>query len=339
MDDTTLIYDPSFFDIENPLSCKPRKLDPRVNQMLLPLYHRIGKHWTLAEFDLRTRSIRHYDSLGINLGKTIGEGLCYFGNSATSGTILPWSFKSQDCPRQKDNVDCGVHVLITAVFILAGIYAPEAYECASWRQIFSTLLGAVSQEAINSGERLPPLAMSSNLGNQVNQPGQEAILKAKAANQALQAASHTLQRHVAAYDEVDAAVTALYTLQGKGSQLLGHMFDRCVIAKSENRTMANIVELSGSLSEARKRRNLPRLELEYQEAQEEMKRAEKQWSDLQSKVRQLKAALGEAESIRNFWKSTCDQWEKRVKGAREDVVELKRSFQEALNALVELESC
>ncbi|KAL8825120.1 MAG: hypothetical protein Q9170_007922, partial [Blastenia crenularia] len=109
VDDSTRIFDPKCFSIEEPKANTLRTLNHRIERVLLPLLHESRKHWTLAEFDVPNGIIHHHDSLP-SADSHVRDNLTRFTRDVIPSSAA-WQFVAVANTQQTDGFSCGVYVL------------------------------------------------------------------------------------------------------------------------------------------------------------------------------------------------------------------------------------
>ena len=70
---------------------------------------------------------------------------------------------SNQCPVQANGYDCGVHVIVNALYYIARIEAPLAHDCALWRRICRAILSGHVDEVLEDSKPLDMSAYSAEL--------------------------------------------------------------------------------------------------------------------------------------------------------------------------------
>lgn len=70
----------------------------------------------------------------------------------------PWTIEHKSSAQQSNGEDCGVFVLVTAIFALAKIAPPSHYDCTLWRVVLQALVkgkvvGEESEKAASGYDR------------------------------------------------------------------------------------------------------------------------------------------------------------------------------------------
>ncbi|KAL8830392.1 MAG: hypothetical protein Q9170_005749 [Blastenia crenularia] len=118
------------------------RLQPHERTVLAPIHHH--DHWTLVVFALDEKRICHFDSLRRPTGETKTAALGFAERLDDAGG---WAFDEMDCPKQSNSSDCGVHVIVVALYWITALEAPRAINCQVWRFVFTVLLEADSGQA------------------------------------------------------------------------------------------------------------------------------------------------------------------------------------------------
>ena len=119
-----------------------RQLAEPITRIVLPLHDSNLMHWTLAVLHLEDSSIFNYDSLaGDQVDSTLAHRLQKFAGGLADTQQQQWTVHLAQCPDQSNGVDCGVHVIANALFIMMSIDLPPAHDCDAWRLIYRALLG------------------------------------------------------------------------------------------------------------------------------------------------------------------------------------------------------
>ncbi|KAM0201389.1 hypothetical protein ACHAPA_011875 [Fusarium lateritium] len=125
---------------------------PRVLSLFLPLHH--SNHWTLFVLSSQSQAVTFYDSLPSAASPDLVARL----EGVQQGLLRDFDFDlvaaakagTAQCPRQMNGDDCGVAVVVNALYVLAGRPLPSSQHCnfSSWRQVFVALL--VNDEPVNT---------------------------------------------------------------------------------------------------------------------------------------------------------------------------------------------
>ncbi|KAM0339750.1 hypothetical protein ACHAPU_010790 [Fusarium lateritium] len=125
---------------------------PRVLSLFLPLYY--SNHWTLFVLFSQSQAVTFYDSLPSGTS----PGLVARLEGVQQGLLQDFDFDlvaaaeagTAECPRQMNGDDCGVAVVVNALYVLAGRPLPSSHHCdfSFWRQVFIALL--VNDEPVNT---------------------------------------------------------------------------------------------------------------------------------------------------------------------------------------------
>ncbi|GJC88587.1 hypothetical protein ColLi_11425 [Colletotrichum liriopes] len=119
-------------------------------------------HWVLAKVAIAQQSISIYDSLpSASSFEKIKEYMTRFINDAGAANWSTFAVRQKQCPRQTDNYDCGVCVVILAMHIVTGIPFPEAENgSATWRKVLHVLSSSATTSVHPEGY-LPQLLPDS----------------------------------------------------------------------------------------------------------------------------------------------------------------------------------
>lgn len=141
------IYDAAFLKIDDPeaISKKARVKHWDKVPSIFPVNHS-GKHWTLVVMDPKTRVNEFYNSFA---DPEYEEGAraainCWVSRlwELTRADIsdMDWHFTVQPCPSQNNNSDCGIAVIINAIYRILNLTLPKAIDFGIWRRTFRAVL-------------------------------------------------------------------------------------------------------------------------------------------------------------------------------------------------------
>ena len=125
-----------------------------------------GDHWGLITIEMDSGTISFWNSLEneayerearriINLFQqfvSTSEAIVY--PSASAKIALrnrEWDFSVQKCPQQENTDDCGIYIIVFAVYKTGGLTLPESIDVGLWRYLLKQLLqtGSVVVDASN----------------------------------------------------------------------------------------------------------------------------------------------------------------------------------------------
>ncbi len=139
--DNVLILDPQWYDCDaNKLPSHVPRIWDSITSILLPLHHRTAQHWTLAIFDMVDHTIQHYDSLSTPEPTSVDQHLLNLADRFKTGNWTIWDIIGA---QQRNGHDCGVFVLISAIFALAKTTRPSQFDCTLWRFLFQAMLSGM----------------------------------------------------------------------------------------------------------------------------------------------------------------------------------------------------
>ncbi|KAJ4256119.1 hypothetical protein NW762_009195 [Fusarium torreyae] len=152
------VVDPLWFKIhgENGLPGAIQKLD-RFNLCCFPIYHPIPKHWSLGVIHITPgrMTFNYHDSMP-DLGRTRAVKSRFEKWARGCGFQHDLAFKHMACPRQRDLINCGVHVLACLRHELENEPCPPTLDPTEEKQSIIRLLKTVD-EKIHSGHDLDVL--------------------------------------------------------------------------------------------------------------------------------------------------------------------------------------
>ena len=143
------VLDPLFLNTNKGASKPPalRGLDPQVERLIVPLHHDKAQHWTLACIEITSHKIRHYDSLPLKSGNRVRRILEDFASSLNEHSNQPWVTVTEPFCRQNNSFDCGIYVLVAAIFLMAQQQPPtDLHDCSPWRLIFRAMFQEADSE-------------------------------------------------------------------------------------------------------------------------------------------------------------------------------------------------
>ena len=155
------VVDPLFFDQafqfrSSESRVRNEKLQD-VSTVIVPLHHAQQLHWTLVVFKRHETSAQHLDSYP-SVKSTIDETLFHQCMKELDKDYQDVTFVADQCPKQSNEYDCGVHVIANALYHMAGIEAPLTHDCVLWRRICRAILSRSVDEVSEDNE---PLDMSA----------------------------------------------------------------------------------------------------------------------------------------------------------------------------------
>ena len=135
-DDTYLITPPT---VKERLRIRNDRL------FVFPLHHTQPAHWTLAIIDLMTGNIDHYDSLKSSPCKGEAHQLTerfvkFLISQEPDFEKVRWRFESRDCCAQLNDYDCGIYVLVNALYRMLELPLPKTLDSELWRRAFTAYL-------------------------------------------------------------------------------------------------------------------------------------------------------------------------------------------------------
>lgn len=147
--DDTVILDPQLYDMDTDRVGRVPSIEDSTSLVLLPINHSTKEHWTLAVFRVGDGIVEHYDSLsGYDPpAKSVRRLLKMAGELRKQS----WIFEQRTSAQQTNGYDCGVFVLKTAIFVLAGMEPPARFDCVIWRLILRTMVRGKFEEGDGDG--------------------------------------------------------------------------------------------------------------------------------------------------------------------------------------------
>ncbi|KAK7605889.1 hypothetical protein JOL62DRAFT_588729 [Phyllosticta paracitricarpa] len=124
--------------------------------LLVPLYLAERKHWVLLSFDLELRKASLFDSISDD---ATTKKLAAAARAITTALGLSWDKgrwrydSNQKAPQQTNGDDCGIHVIVVCIHLIARTDLPDEINGLFWRVALSRTL-----DAQPSGSFLPSLA-------------------------------------------------------------------------------------------------------------------------------------------------------------------------------------
>lgn len=182
----TFIFDPSYFNPDNPRRIETSRISNQIRKLYLPIHLKSKAHWTFAILNRDRKRIEYYDSLsGDNGIATISSSLIDSIWIDRKGEDQPWTFENQSGPTQPNLWDCGIYVLFVAFIrtIDPAQSLPSSIDGSLWREIFRNMLcgksvpgfATTDTEAITQGQDEAGEEKSSKLvgdmGDQDHQSG------------------------------------------------------------------------------------------------------------------------------------------------------------------------
>ncbi|KAL8953878.1 MAG: hypothetical protein Q9222_000291 [Ikaeria aurantiellina] len=126
----------------------PLRLRPDDHTLVVPINSE--RHWVLAILHLPSTRISYWNSLERRHVANIEQDLIWFARSIHQPEEVAWTFQSMQCQQQVGPLDCGVHILVTALHHMAGLPMPDSpVPCQAWRYAFTTLLDANSAQSLS----------------------------------------------------------------------------------------------------------------------------------------------------------------------------------------------
>ena len=143
------VFDPLFFNNPpfSPLS-KRFQIDDTVTRILLPIHDSQRKHWYLAVVMISDSTIKIYDSMSCKEQSLSQSTDLESFVRKVKPQQQAWVVRLAECPQQNNGYDCGVHVIVNALHVMAQDFLPAAYDGATWRLLCRSLLG----ETINNNQ-------------------------------------------------------------------------------------------------------------------------------------------------------------------------------------------
>ncbi|KAK4983227.1 hypothetical protein LTR50_007347 [Elasticomyces elasticus] len=119
-------------------------------KVLVPILQ--SAHWVLAYVNMRAYKITFYDSMASRKSwQSVAQALVAALGEQWDPQVWSQSLAS-DMPQQPNAYDCGMHVLLTSIFLMAELSLPTTYDCRLWRTLFRNLLrkAEISQPEIDA---------------------------------------------------------------------------------------------------------------------------------------------------------------------------------------------
>lgn len=110
----------------------------KSNIILLPINH--AHYWILAKVDKTLRVITGYGSASDALDLLTKQALLHFV-ATLDHKKSEWSFVAIYSPARENGYDCGVLLLITALYLSVLIPLPSSYQYNTSRNLFTNMLG------------------------------------------------------------------------------------------------------------------------------------------------------------------------------------------------------
>ncbi|KAK4996332.1 hypothetical protein LTR66_004033 [Elasticomyces elasticus] len=111
-------------------------------------------HWVLAYVNMRTYKVTFYDSMASRKSwQSVAQALVAALGEQWDPQVWSQSLASDvQMPQQPNAYDCGMHVLLTSIFLMAELSLPTTYDCRLWRTLFRNLLrkAEISQPEIDT---------------------------------------------------------------------------------------------------------------------------------------------------------------------------------------------
>lgn len=137
---------PSFLDIDSLRTQSKHSsrlaVPPTVDTLLLPIHQ--SDHWTLAVVHLPTRQIHYFNSLQrpayLQEAKSVLKAF-FAMHMPADEQWDHWRIAESACAQQTNGVDCGVFVLVCAMYAVTLRFPmPARVDICFWRQAFTVLL-------------------------------------------------------------------------------------------------------------------------------------------------------------------------------------------------------
>ncbi|KAM0290848.1 hypothetical protein ACHAO9_004775 [Fusarium lateritium] len=146
------LIDPLWFKLSNKNVPERTKKFDRSSMVCFPIHHPAPKHWTLAVVYITADSmvLRHHDSLPSPEGEHYKAVCMRFKEwKEHHGFQHALSFERiETCARQRDVVNCGIHVLSCLRYELAGGRCPEFLSPPRERELLIQCMEVVDDNAI-----------------------------------------------------------------------------------------------------------------------------------------------------------------------------------------------
>nr|XP_036581708.1 ulp1 protease family protein [Colletotrichum truncatum]KAF6790151.1 ulp1 protease family protein [Colletotrichum truncatum] len=120
----------------------------KARVVIVPLHLTRSGHWVLSIFDTEDRQVGIIDSLPTRNGHVAEElnELLLFILGAYFGDDTDWEISHLPGPLQANDIDCGLLLLVNALYLLTGQPAPESVNTEFWRRIFMAFGGSSAQK-------------------------------------------------------------------------------------------------------------------------------------------------------------------------------------------------
>ncbi|KAK7546882.1 hypothetical protein IWX47DRAFT_913780 [Phyllosticta citricarpa] len=119
---------------------QPFRVSPSTSHVLVPLHQRHRRHWVLVHFDLGTRQVSTLDSLRSSQRSDDLVPQAAVRSLAVALGMEGYSANRRKGPQQRGAEDCGIHVLVSSLYITAGLPLPQDINPDFWRLAFRHLL-------------------------------------------------------------------------------------------------------------------------------------------------------------------------------------------------------
>ena len=117
-------------------SKQARRLEKSFSTTIVPLYHRVQHHWTLAVLTSEDNLIHHYDSY-----RSLNSTIDIEAFQGCGGNLEQYKeISAAECPQQDNDYDCGIQVIVNALCQMTRIETPPAHNCKIWRSLCRTLI-------------------------------------------------------------------------------------------------------------------------------------------------------------------------------------------------------
>lgn len=113
-------------------------LDFGTTNVLVPLYTPRLEHWALLRFNLENSRVTLFDSYRAGMRPNEVEAMTIAIAKAIGRDWAAenWRFKIIDMPQQRDDIECGIFLLVASLHIVADMPLPEQLNPRLWRQVF-----------------------------------------------------------------------------------------------------------------------------------------------------------------------------------------------------------
>lgn len=123
--------------------------------LLLPIHVAGKEHWILGRVLMGRRTVEIWDSMGADgkdaravvdaaLSRWITPTAVHSGQGPISpgpvGDYKSWPTILRSCPQQQNGIDCGIHMIVTFLYILSGNPLPQQLDTRLWRRFICHLL-------------------------------------------------------------------------------------------------------------------------------------------------------------------------------------------------------